>query len=191
MGPDRPLVDLVPVEGAPFTPLYDFAKNPDLKGLSVFCNRGQKGVKLERKIVDGPGGARALEVVIPKDPDPVSHRFTIKFPLAPTQEFATVRYDFYCDHPEAISRADMYVHGPGWDSAIGFATFSAPGWNHLSLPRTMMGGKESGGATLGKYRDLNISFFMTPGETTTLRFTAPEVSSAKEACRIDRRARVE
>ena len=189
-------VDLTAVAGAPFEKLYDFTAHLDLKGLGTLVNQpkaggGFKGLTGGRRVVKDAEKGDVLEIVVPRDPEGRSHRITVHFPLASTQDFATVRLALYCDHPEAISRTDMYVHGKGWDAAIGVVPSLDPGWTELTLPRSRFSGKESGGAIPGRYSDFNVSFFLTPGEETTLRYTAPEVTMRSEACRIIQRKRVE
>ena len=173
-------------ESVKFEPLTTFRQGKRGKELIKFSDPGFAGEPVIR-FVDEPGRGKVLETVIPPlRREEVIGRLMIDVPIAPDTAFETFAMDVFCDHPEFIRRADIYIMGkPGCNYFMNYDRGYAPGWNEVRVPRSAISGKEDGGAAPGSWSHIRISFFISHTAPMTFRFDNIGLSRQKMPGRFE------
>ena len=154
-----------------FEPLTDFRQGRRGRERIIFTQGAFDGKPVVR-FVDEPGRGKVCETVLPPlKPGMAGGRVVVDVPIAPDAKFETFTMDVFCDHPEFIRRADVYIMGkPGSDHFMNYDRGYAVGWNEVRLPRSSITGKENGGAKPGTWRWIRIGFFVSNWAPLTFRF---------------------
>ena len=185
----KPAADLKePVESAAkFEPLTAFRLGKRGGEMIDFPIAGAFDGEPAVRFVDEPGRGKVLEAVIPPlKSGEVIGRLTVDVPIAPDAKFETFVMDAYCDHPEFIRRADIYIMGkPGCNHCMDYDRGYARGWNEVRMPRSAISGKEDGGAAPGTWRYIRIGFFVSNTEPMTFRLDNIGLSRQKMPGRFE------